>query len=241
MKIYPAIDLKDGACVRLLRGNMEQATVFNESPQAQAQQFGEQGFGQLHLVDLNGAFEGRAVNEDAVKAVLDVTDVPVQLGGGIRTMADVERWLDAGISRVIIGTQAVREPAFVKAACKAFPGQIAVGIDAKGGMVAVEGWGEVTDKPAVELAMEYEDAGVAVIIYTDINRDGAMQGPNIPETVALAEKISTPVICSGGVSSLNDLISLKAFANKGIDGAIVGRAFYDGAIDPAEAIRRIGN
>lgn len=236
MILYPAIDLKDGKCVRLLRGEMSAATEFPNSPAQQAALFEAQGFQWLHMVDLNGAFEGRAVNHEAVEAVLKTVNIPVELGGGIRSMTDIERWLNAGIARVIIGTQAVREPQLVIDACKAFPGKIAVGIDAKAGRVAVSGWGDVTDMLAAELALRFEDAGVCAIIYTDIARDGMMQGPNIPETVALAERISTPVILSGGVSSIHDLLSIKAFFNKGIEGAIIGRAMYDGAIDPKRAL-----
>lgn len=236
MILYPAIDLKDGKCVRLLRGEMGQATEFPNAPATQAKLFEDQGFEWLHMVDLNGAFEGHSVNHEAVEAVLKEVKIPVELGGGIRSMNDVARWIEAGISRVIIGTQAVRDPEFVKEACRAFPDQIAVGIDAKAGHVAVSGWGEVTDMLAADLALRFEDAGVCAIIYTDIARDGMMQGPNIPETAALAERISTPVILSGGVSSMHDLLSIKAFYSSGIEGAIIGRAMYDGAIDPGRAL-----
>lgn len=239
MILYPAIDLKDGKCVRLLKGDMDSATTFANSPADQAALFQKQGFQWLHMVDLNGAFSGKSVNADAVKAVLETISIPVELGGGIRTMQNIEDWLTAGISRVIIGTQALRDPDFVKQACKAFPGKIAVGIDAKGGKVAVQGWADISEVKAIDLAMQYEDAGVCAIIYTDINRDGLMQGPNIPETVALAERISTPVILSGGVSSIHDLLSIKAFAHSGIEGAIIGRAMYDGAIDPAQALKLV--
>lgn len=236
MILYPAIDLKDGKCVRLMRGDMHRATEFPYAPAKQAVLFEQQGFKWLHVVDLNGAFEGHSVNHLAVEAILKQVKIPVELGGGIRSMQDIERWITAGISRVIIGTQAVREPELVKEACKAFPNQIAVGIDAKAGRVAVSGWGDVTELLAVELALRFEDAGVCAIIYTDIARDGMMQGPNIPETVALAERISTPVILSGGVSSIHDLLSIKAFYSSGIEGAIIGRAMYDGAIDPKRAL-----
>jgi phosphoribosylformimino-5-aminoimidazole carboxamide ribotide isomerase len=236
MILYPAIDLKDGKCVRLLRGEMDAATEFENTPPAQAKIFESQGFEWVHVVDLNGAFEGHAVNHAAVEAILEAVEMPVELGGGIRNMADVDRWIQAGVARVIIGTQAVRDPDFVKQACKAYPGQIAVGIDAKGGHVAVSGWGDVTELTATEVALRFEDAGVCAIIYTDIARDGMMQGPNIPETAALAERISTPVILSGGVSSIHDLLSIKAFAARGIEGAIIGRAMYNGAIDPAKAL-----
>lgn len=237
MILLPAIDLKDGKCVRLLRGDMNHATEFSKTPASQAAEFESHGFQWLHVVDLNGAHEGWSVNEEAVKAILAEVNMPVELGGGIRKMADIERWVDAGVARVIIGTQALREPDFVKEACRAFPGKVAVGIDAKGGHVAVEGWGEVSEMLATDLALHFEDAGVCAIIYTDIARDGMMQGPNIPETVALAERISTPVILSGGVSSIHDLLSIKAFGHKGIEGAIIGRAMYDGAIDPTEALK----
>lgn len=239
MILFPAIDLKDGKCVRLLKGRMDSAVTFENTPPAQARIFQDQGFKWLHVVDLNGATEGKSINTDAVKAILSETANPVELGGGIRSMRDVEHWLKAGVTRVIIGTQALRDPAFVKQAAKAFPGQVAVGIDAMKGMVAVDGWENVSEVSAVELALSYEDAGACAIIYTDIDRDGMMQGPNIPETAALAEKISTPVILSGGVSSIQDLLSIKAFAHSGIEGAIIGRAMYDGAIDPAEAIKLV--
>lgn len=239
MILYPAIDLKDGACVRLLKGKLESATAFANAPAVQARMFQDQGFEWIHVVDLNGAHEGAPINAQAVEEIIAAVDVPVQLGGGIRTMGHIEHWLQSGISRVIIGTQAVKQPQLVVDACKAFPGKVAVGIDALKGMVAVEGWGEVSSICAVDLALRFEDAGVCAIIYTDIDRDGMMQGPNIPETVALAERISTPVILSGGVSSIRDLISLKAFTHAGIDGAIIGRAMYDGAIDPAAAIKAV--
>lgn len=239
MILYPAIDLKDGQCVRLLKGLMDTATSFGRSPAEQARLFETQGFQWLHVVDLNGAFEGKSVNTQAVKDILAEINIPMELGGGIRTMAHIESWIEAGVSRIIIGTQALREPEFVKQACKAFPGQIAVGIDAKAGRVAVDGWANVSDVRAVDLALSYEDAGVCAIIYTDIDRDGLMQGPNIPQTAALAEAISTPVILSGGVSSIHDLLSIKAFAHSGINGAIIGRAMYDGAIDPEQALRLV--
>lgn len=239
MILYPAIDLKDGQCVRLLRGDMNAATTFSHAPDAQAKQFADQGFSWIHVVDLNGAFEGKPVNASAVSAIVEAVDVPVQLGGGIRSMAHIEQWLKAGVARIIIGTQAVKQPQLVVDACKNFPGRVAVGIDAIGGMVAVQGWGEVSSMHAIDVALRFEDAGVCAIIYTDINRDGAMQGPNIAETVALAERIHTPVILSGGISSLHDLIALKAFTDKGISGAIIGRAMYEGAIDPAAALKAV--
>lgn len=241
MILYPAIDLKDGQCVRLLKGNMATATAFSHSPADQAVLFQKQGFEWLHVVDLNGAHEGKSINIDAVKAILEHVTIPVELGGGIRSMQNIHDWLDAGISRIIIGTQALREPDFVKKACAEFPGKIAVGIDAKKGRVAVQGWDDVSDVRAVDLALQYEDAGVCAIIYTDIDRDGIMQGPNIPETAALAERITTPVILSGGVSSIHDLLSIKAFSHSGIEGAIIGRAMYDGAIDPEKALKLVSH
>ena len=235
MILYPAIDLKDGKAVRLLRGDMDKATVFNDDPAAQALEFVAAGCEWLHLVDLNGAFAGEPVNAAAVEAILTTTNTPAQLGGGIRDMATIERWLGKGLARVILGTVAVENPALVREAAAAFPGKIAVGIDARDGRVATKGWAEVTDVDAVELAKSYEDAGVAAIIYTDIMRDGAMKGPNIDATAALANAVSIPVIASGGVSSLEDLHALKS-CGAALNGAISGRALYDGAIDLAEAL-----
>jgi len=237
MILYPAIDLKDGKCVRLLRGEMDKATVFSASPGEQAAKFQAAGFEWLHIVDLNGAFEGKPVNEAAVKSILKNITIPAQLGGGIRSLAMIDTWLNAGISRVILGTVALRNPVLVKEACRQFPGQVAVGIDAKDGRVAVNGWAEVSDMLAVDLAKKFEDAGAAAIIYTDISRDGAMEGPNVEETARLASEITTPVVASGGISSLEDLKHLKEHENTGIEGAIIGRALYDGAIDPAEALK----
>ncbi len=239
MILYPAIDLKDGQCVRLVRGEMDAATVFNDDPAAQAAAFAAAGCQWVHLVDLNGAFAGRAVNAEAVEAVLARVSVPCQLGGGIRDMAAIEGWLAKGLARVILGTVAVREPALVRDAARAFPGRVAVGVDARGGRVAVEGWAETTDLTALELARRFEDAGVAAIIYTDIDRDGAMGGPNVAATAALARAVSIPVIASGGVSSLDDLRALKN-CGAPLDGAISGRALYDGRIDVAEAVRVLG-
>lgn len=236
MILYPAIDLKDGQCVRLLRGEMEAATVFGDDPAAQAVAFEAAGCQWVHLVDLNGAFAGRSVNGAAVEAILRRITVPAQLGGGIRDMGAIEGWLARGIARVILGTAAVREPALVREAARAFPGRIAVGIDARAGMVAVQGWAETTDITALDLARKFEDAGVAALIYTDIDRDGAMQGPNVEATAALARAVSIPVIASGGVSSLDDLRALKA-CGAALDGVISGRALYDGRIDLAEAVR----
>lgn len=239
MILYPAIDLKDGQCVRLLRGEMEAATVFGDDPAAQARAFEAAGAEWLHLVDLNGAFAGRPVNGDAVAAILDAVSLPVQLGGGIREMATVERWVEAGVARVILGTAAVEDPRLVREAAASFPRQVAVGLDARGGKVATRGWAETTDMNATDLARVFEDAGVAAIIYTDIDRDGAMAGPNIPATEALARAVSIPVIASGGVSSLADLVALR---NTGaIAGAISGRALYDGAIDLRDALAALSS
>ena len=235
MILYPAIDLKDGQCVRLLRGDMAQATVFGANPAAQARAFAQAGCRWLHLVDLNGAFEGAPVNGAAVEAILAAVEVPVQLGGGIRDRATLERWLERGVSRVILGTAAVRNPGFVRAAAAAWPGRVAVGIDARAGMVAVEGWAETTDMTATDLARRFEDAGVAAIVYTDIERDGAMQGPNVAATAALAHAVAIPVIASGGVSSLADLQALKD-SGAPLDGAISGRALYEGKLDLAAAV-----
>jgi len=234
--LYPAIDLKDGQCVRLLRGDMAAATVFSDDPAAQAAAFEAAGCQWVHLVDLNGAFAGRAVNAAAVEAVLARVRAPCQLGGGIRDLAAIEGWLSKGLARVILGTVAVRDPALVRGAARAFPGRVAVGIDARGGRVAVEGWAETTDLTALDLARRFEDAGVAAIIYTDIDRDGAMQGPNVAATAALANAVRIPVIASGGVSSLDDLRALKD-CGAPLDGVISGRALYDGRIDVAEAVR----
>ncbi|MGF1595303.1 MAG: 1-(5-phosphoribosyl)-5-[(5-phosphoribosylamino)methylideneamino]imidazole-4-carboxamide isomerase [Kiloniellaceae bacterium] len=234
MILFPAIDLKDGQAVRLLRGEMDSATVFNDDPAAQARTFAEAGFQWLHLVDLNGAFEGRPANAPAVEAILAAVDLPVQLGGGIRDMATIERWLDLGVRRVILGTVAVKNPALVREACRAFPGRVVLGIDARGGRVAVEGWAEVSEVTALELARRFEDAGAAAIVYTDIDRDGALGGANVAATRELAEAIDTPVIASGGVASLDDLAAFLAIA--GIEGVISGRALYDGRIDPKSAL-----
>ncbi|MEM6661192.1 MAG: 1-(5-phosphoribosyl)-5-[(5-phosphoribosylamino)methylideneamino]imidazole-4-carboxamide isomerase [Pseudomonadota bacterium] len=239
MILYPAIDLKDGQCVRLLRGEMDQATVFNDDPAAQALSFQDAGCRWIHLVDLNGAFEGEPVNSAAVEAILAAIAVPAQLGGGIRDIATIQMWLAKGLSRIILGTIAVRDPDLVRDAARAFPGRIAVGIDARGGMVAVEGWAETTDITALDLARKFEDAGVAAIIYTDIDRDGAMQGPNVDATADLARAVSIPVIASGGVSSVDDLVALRD-CGADLDGVISGRALYDGRISVKEAQRVLG-
>jgi phosphoribosylformimino-5-aminoimidazole carboxamide ribotide isomerase len=236
MILYPAIDLKDGNCVRLYKGEMSQATVFNDDPAAQALAFQQAGAEWIHLVDLNGAFAGRPVNADAVDAILGAITVPAQLGGGIRDMATIETWLNKGLARVILGTVAVENPKLVREAAKAFPGQVAVGLDARNGKVATRGWAEETDMQVVDLARAFEDAGIAAIIYTDIDRDGAMGGPNIAATEALARAVSVPVIASGGVSSMDDLVALHKTGV--IAGAISGRALYDGAINLAEALKK---
>lgn len=235
MILYPAIDLKGGQCVRLFKGDMNQATVFNTDPAAQARAFEAAGFQWLHLVDLDGAFAGKAVNSAAVRAIRAAISLPIQLGGGIRDMAMIEAWIEAGISRVILGTLAVKNPQLVKEACRRFPGQVAVGIDARGGRVAVEGWAEEGELQVIDLARRFLDAGVAAIIYTDIDRDGALTGVNVEATAALAAAISIPVIASGGVASIDDVRALKGRAN--INGVIIGRALYDGRIVPADAIR----
>ena len=237
MILYPAIDLKDGQCVRLLRGDMAQATVFGHDPAAQAAKFQAAGCEWLHLVDLNGAFAGAPVNAAAVEAILARVTVPCQLGGGIRDMATIEAWLKRGLARVILGTVAVENPALVRQAARAFPDRVAVGIDARQGLVATKGWATATDVQAADLARRFEDAGVAALIYTDIDRDGAMSGPNIDATAALARAVTIPVIASGGVSSLADLAALRATGV--IAGAISGRALYDGTIDLAAALKTL--
>jgi phosphoribosylformimino-5-aminoimidazole carboxamide ribotide isomerase len=237
MILFPAIDLKGGKCVRLLRGDMDAATTFNEDPADQARKFEAASCRWIHVVDLDGAFAGAPVNAPAVRAILGAVKVPVQLGGGIRDAAGIAAWLHAGVARVILGTVALRDPELVKRACKDWPGRIVVGIDARGGRVAVEGWAETSDVLAVDLARKFADAGVAAIIYTDIERDGAMGGPNVEATAALARSSGIPVIASGGVSSLDDLRALKAHAADGIVGVISGRALYDGRIDLGQAVR----
>ena len=241
LTLYPAIDLKDGACVRLQRGEMDEATVYDDNPARQAAAFQHAGCRWLHVVDLNGAFAGRPVNQDSVAAILAVAKVPVQLGGGIRDMAGIERWLEAGVARVILGSAAVKNPILIHQACRSFPGCVAVGIDARGGFVATEGWADTSTLRAADLARRFEDAGVAAIIYTDIARDGMLGGLNIAETVELSASVATPVIASGGVGSPADLHALRQAAHaqgtrSGIEGVIVGRALYDGRIGLAEAL-----
>jgi phosphoribosylformimino-5-aminoimidazole carboxamide ribotide isomerase len=236
MNLYPAIDLKDGQCVRLLRGDMATATSFNDDPTDQALRFADMGFKHLHVVDLNGAFAGASVNHNAVAGILDAVRAPVQLGGGIRDMAGVEHWLEAGVHRVILGTAAVRDPEFVKTAARHFPGSIAVGIDARDGRVAVQGWAETTDMQAVDLARVFEGCGVAALIVTDISRDGTKSGVNVDLTGEMADAVSIPVIASGGLRDVADLKALKVRAGRPIHGAILGRALYDGDINPAEAL-----
>jgi phosphoribosylformimino-5-aminoimidazole carboxamide ribotide isomerase len=236
MILFPAIDIKDGQCVRLERGEMARATLFNTDPAAQARTFAAQGFRYLHIVDLNGAFAGKPVNASAVEAILAAVSIPVQLGGGIRDLATIEAWLDKGIRRVILGTAAVRDPDLVRDACKRFRGRVAVGLDAKGGKVAVEGWAEVSELRAIELARRFEDAGVAAIIHTDIDRDGVLQGLNLPATVELARATSIPVIASGGLAGLADIEALLDPEYAILEGAIAGRALYDGRLDAAAAL-----
>ncbi|SDG57489.1 phosphoribosylformimino-5-aminoimidazole carboxamide ribotide isomerase [Bosea robiniae] len=239
MILFPAIDLKEGRCVRLKQGDMAQATVFNDDPAAQAADFEAQGFQWLHVVDLDGAFAGKPMNAAAVEAILQRVEFPVQLGGGIRDMKTVAGWLEKGIRRVIIGTAAVRDPGFVREAAKAFPGQVAVGIDARDGFVAVEGWAETSSLAAADLGRRFEDAGVAAIVYTDIARDGMLQGINWEGTIALAQAVSIPVIASGGLASMADIERLCADDAAILEGAITGRALYDGRIDPAAALKRL--
>jgi phosphoribosylformimino-5-aminoimidazole carboxamide ribotide isomerase len=237
LTLYPAIDLKDGRCVRLRRGEMDQATVYADDPAAQAMAWRDAGFRWLHVVDLNGAFAGRPVNAEAVTRILAAVDLPVQLGGGIRDMAGIEYWLAAGVRRVILGSAAAKHPALVLEACRTFPDRIVVGIDARDGHVATEGWAETSSTTATELALRFEDAGVAAIVYTDIGRDGMLSGLNLEQTIDLATQLTTPVIASGGVGSLDDLVALRQAAEEtGIEGVIVGRALYDGRVTPAAAL-----
>lgn len=245
LTVYPAIDLKDGACVRLRRGDFDQATVYSRDPAKQACVWQDAGCRWLHVVDLNGAIAGRSVNAEAVRAILSVARVPVQLGGGIRDLAAVTRWLDAGVRRIVLGSAAVKNPRFVREACRAFPERIALGIDARDGRVAVAGWAETSDMAALDLARAFEDAGAAAIVYTDISRDGMLAGLNVGATADLARRVSTSVIASGGVAGLADLHALKAAAQTvapgSIEGVIVGRALYDGRLDIAEALRALND
>jgi phosphoribosylformimino-5-aminoimidazole carboxamide ribotide isomerase len=242
LTLYPAIDLKDGACVRLKRGDMDEATVYGTDPAKQAEAFQQAGSRWLHVVDLNGAFAGRPVNHEAVQAILAAASIPVQLGGGIRDLAGIDTWLQAGVARVILGSAAVKNPILVHQACKSFPGRIAVGIDARDGFVATEGWAETSTLPAQDLARRFEDAGVSAIIYTDIARDGMLSGLNLEQTVALSNALTTPVIASGGVGSLDDLRALRSAAADapGIEGVIIGRALYDGRIGIGSALGLLG-
>ncbi|MFN4283610.1 MAG: 1-(5-phosphoribosyl)-5-[(5-phosphoribosylamino)methylideneamino]imidazole-4-carboxamide isomerase [Alphaproteobacteria bacterium] len=237
MILFPAIDLKDGNCVRLFKGDMDQATVYNSDPADQARAFEKSGFKWLHLVDLNGAIKGKPINEGAVAAILKSIKLPVQLGGGIRDLDTIARWLDAGITRVILGTVALNDPELVKTACKRWPGKIVVGIDAREGYVAVEGWAKTSKVRALDLALRFEDSGVAAIVFTDIDRDGVMTGVNLESTVDLAFALTTPIIASGGVSSLADLEEIKRHEGSGIEGVISGRALYDGRINVAAALK----
>jgi phosphoribosylformimino-5-aminoimidazole carboxamide ribotide isomerase len=239
--LFPAIDLKNGQCVRLEQGDMARATVFNLDPAGQARAFAAQGFEYLHVVDLDGAFAGRPMNAHAVEAMLKAVTMPLQLGGGIRDFATVEAWLAKGVARVIIGTAAVRDPDFVKGAAKKFPGRVAVGLDARDGKVAVEGWAETSEVTALEIAARFEDAGVAAIIFTDIARDGLLKGLNLEATIALAERISVPVIASGGLASIDDVKAMLTPRAKRLAGAIAGRALYDGRLDPSAALALIRN
>lgn len=239
MILFPAIDLKNGACVRLEQGDMARATVFNTDPVAQARSFEGQGFEYLHVVDLDGAFAGKPMNAAAVEGMLKAVRMPLQLGGGIRDLATIEAWLTRGVARVIIGTAAVRDPALVKDAARRFPGRVAVGLDARDGKVAVEGWAETSEVTALEIARSFEDAGVAAIIFTDIARDGLLKGLNLDATIALADAISVPVIASGGLASIDDIKALLAPRASKLEGAISGRALYDGRLDPAAAMALI--
>jgi len=234
--LFPAIDLKNGEAVRLQQGDMARATVFSRDPAAQARAFAEQGFTYLHLVDLDGAFAGKPVNAAAVERIIAAVKIPVQLGGGIRDRATIDAWLDKGIARVIVGTAAVRDPALVKAAARAYPGRVAVGLDARDGKIAVEGWSKTSTLSALDVARRFEDVGVAAIVYTDVNRDGMLEGLNLDATIALAEQISLPVIASGGLASLADVRALLEPRAQKLEGAIAGRALYDGRLDPAAAL-----
>lgn len=236
MIIYPAIDLKNGKCVRLYKGDLAQETIYNDNPGAQARDWAMAGFSWIHVVDLDGAVDGKPVNHDAVSAIIEAVDLPIQLGGGIRQLNQIETWLNAGVSRVILGTAAVKNPGLVFDACRLFPGQIAVGIDARGDKVAIDGWVKETDTDVITLAQTFEEAGVAAIIYTDISRDGTGEGLNMAQTIQLAQSMSIPVIASGGVGSIRDIEAVRAAESFGVAGVIVGKALYDGRIDPKDAL-----
>lgn len=240
MILYPAIDLKDGQCVRVLQGDLDKATVFNNSPGDQARLWADDGFHWIHVVDLNGAVQGRAINEKAVEAILEAVSVPVQLGGGIRTLADIERWIEAGVSRVILGTVAVTEPHIVKEAARLWPEQIAVSVDVRGGKVATQGWTESSDLDAVTVAKRFEDGGVGALIITDIDRDGTVMGFNVEAFGAIADAVAIPVIAAGGLASVDDIVRLRAHKGTPIAGAVLGRALYNGAITATEALQAAG-
>lgn len=237
MIIYPAIDLKDGKCVRLLKGDMAAETIYNENPAAQAQDWAKAGFSWVHIVDLNGAIEGKPVNKDAVSNILEAVDLPLQLGGGIRDLQQIENWLNAGVSRVILGTVAVKNPDLMRKACELFPDQIVLGLDAYGDDVATEGWVEKSGQSTLDLVKEYEECGLAAIIYTDINRDGTGEGLNMDNTIKLAQSVRIPVIASGGVGSLDDVKAVREAEKQGVSGMIIGKALYDGRVDPHEALK----
>lgn len=236
MIFFPAIDLKDGKCVRLYQGDFDKVTIFNDSPKSQAEKFAQEGAEYLHLVDLNGALEGKSINSDSIKEIIDSLEIPIQLGGGIRTSENIEHWLNLGIERVILGTIATKDPNFVKQACKEFPNKIVVGIDAKNNKVAVEGWGKESNIEVIELAKMFEDSGVAAIIYTDISKDGTMEGADFEGTKALAESVNIPVIASGGISSIEDIKKIKELESSGVSGVISGRAIYENAFSVREAV-----
>ena len=237
MIIYPAIDLKNGKCVLLHKGVMDSETIYNDNPAAQAATWAQSGFSWIHIVDLNGAIEGKPVNADAVQSIIEAVDLPLQLGGGIRDLKQIETWLHAGVSRVILGTVAVKDPDLVKQACGLFPGQIAIGADAYGETIATEGWVEKSDRSVIDLIQEFEDDGLAAVIYTDINRDGTGEGLNMENTIKLAESVSIPVIASGGVGSLKDVEAVKKANDIGVEGMIIGKALYDGRIEPLDALK----
>ncbi len=241
MIIYPAIDLKDGQCVRLHKGDMSKDTVYNDSPSAQAMEWAQSGFSWIHIVDLNGAIEGKPVNKEAVEAIIDTVDLPVQLGGGIRSLKQIEAWLDAGVSRVILGTVAVKDPYLMRQACERFPGQIVLGLDAYGQDVATEGWVETSGKNMLDMVAEYEECGMEAIIYTDINRDGTGEGLNMENTIRLAQAVNVPVIASGGVGSIKDIQAVRDANEHGVEGVQVGKALYDGRLTPEQVLKTIAN